>query len=171
MELRLILMRHAKSDWSSGATSDHARPLNKRGRRDAPRIGERLHDLGWWPELALVSSAKRTQQTWKYMQAHVGKSAELLVLDRLYHAGPRELSECLVTLDDTARVVLALGHNPGWQQAVYHFSANCVDMKTACAAMLSLETDGWHRAGHASGAWTLVNFVCPKDEATDEEAP
>ncbi|WP_204322083.1 histidine phosphatase family protein, partial [Streptococcus pneumoniae] len=60
---RLILLRHAKSDWPEGV-ADHERPLNGRGRRAAPLMGEAMVERGYVPERALVSSAKRTQETW-----------------------------------------------------------------------------------------------------------
>ena len=68
MRRRIIVMRHAKSSWKSGARDDHARPLNKRGRRDAPRIAARLAELGWVPERVISSDSERTRQTWARME-------------------------------------------------------------------------------------------------------
>ena len=61
MERRLIVMRHAKSSWKNESLRDHERPLNKRGRRDAPRIGEELASLGWVPQRVISSDATRDQ--------------------------------------------------------------------------------------------------------------
>ena len=64
MTRRLILMRHAKSDWGTG-DDDHDRPLNARGRGDAPRVGEALRELGWVPDLVVLSdSARTTVRSW-----------------------------------------------------------------------------------------------------------
>jgi hypothetical protein len=68
MQRRLMIMRHAKSAWSSDVASDHERPLNKRGRRDAPRVGKRLAKLGWVPEFVVSSDSRRTRETWERMQ-------------------------------------------------------------------------------------------------------
>ncbi|MBK6580418.1 MAG: histidine phosphatase family protein [Sandaracinaceae bacterium] len=71
---RLLLTRHAKSDWSTEAPDDHARPLNKRGRRDAPRVGALVQSLGWRPELVLCSSAQRALETLSGLR-RLGRSA------------------------------------------------------------------------------------------------
>jgi phosphohistidine phosphatase len=63
MTLRLILSRHAKSGWDDPDLSDHDRPLNARGRGDAPKVGAWLRAKGYLPDAALVSSARRTQET------------------------------------------------------------------------------------------------------------
>jgi phosphohistidine phosphatase len=63
MTRRLILLRHAKSDWPD--VPDRDRPLAKRGRRDAPRIGRWLHDHGYLPDVVICSPARRTEQTWE----------------------------------------------------------------------------------------------------------
>jgi phosphohistidine phosphatase len=67
MGKRLIIMRHAKSSWTSGASTDHQRPLNKRGRHAAPRIGARLRDIGWIPDMVIASDSERTRETWQRM--------------------------------------------------------------------------------------------------------
>jgi len=69
MQRRLMLMRHAKSAWQSQAPSDHERPLNERGRRNAPRVGKRLAELGWVPDHVIGSDSRRTRETWERMQA------------------------------------------------------------------------------------------------------
>jgi len=76
MSKRLIIMRHAKSSWTSGAATDHQRPLNKRGRRDAPRIGARLQHLGWLPDLVIASDSERTRETWQRMKVEFPHSIE-----------------------------------------------------------------------------------------------
>ena len=65
MRRRLIVLRHAKSAWDTDAATDHERPLNKRGRRDALRVAEKIAKLGWQPEQVISSDAERTRETWK----------------------------------------------------------------------------------------------------------
>ncbi len=67
MQRRIIVMRHAKSSWKSDAPDDHSRPLNRRGRRDAPRVAQELARRGWVPERVFSSDARRTRQTWEIM--------------------------------------------------------------------------------------------------------
>src|SRR5690606_1322492 len=83
---RLVLMRHAKSSWSDPTLEDHARPLNKRGKRDAPWAAERLVSLGFAPDVVLSSDSRRTRQTWKRM-APILPPADVTFTHALYHAG------------------------------------------------------------------------------------
>ncbi len=64
MTRRLIVMRHAKSSWKHAGLTDHQRPLNKRGRKDAPRVARALIERGWTPRRVLSSDAARTRETW-----------------------------------------------------------------------------------------------------------
>ena len=112
MTRRLIIMRHAKSDWDSGAETDHDRPLNHRGRRDAPRIAERLVALGWVPDYVVSSDARRTQETLERMLPEINDEPAVRLCRELYHAGAAELVDELVPLPDDVETVLALGHNP-----------------------------------------------------------
>ncbi|MCA9553286.1 MAG: histidine phosphatase family protein [Myxococcales bacterium] len=159
--LRLVLMRHAKSAWDSGAPTDHARPLNRRGQRDAPRVGQALAERGWWPELALVSDAERTEATWRAMAQGQAPTA-VQHHRRLYLAGVAELREILGLAPDSARTVLALGHNPGWEEALTWLSGADEPMKTACAALLSTDAEGWAAAVEAPGRFTLEAVIRPK---------
>ena len=140
---RLVLLRHAKSDWYSGAATDFDRPLNDRGRRDAPRVGRwlRLHALA--PDVVCCSSAHRTRQTLDLVGTELGLSeADLHYLGELYHAGEREITgivEDYLPVDGTLMVV---GHNPGMETALLEYcpdvqvSADGKLMPTAAVAVL-----------------------------------
>ena len=84
---RLIVMRHAKSSWSSGAQSDHQRPLNDRGRRDAPRVATALVDANWLPDLILSSDAQRTRETYDGMAVSFPGEISVQFLSSFYLAG------------------------------------------------------------------------------------
>ncbi|CUH78809.1 SixA phosphatase family protein [Tropicibacter naphthalenivorans] len=103
---RLILMRHAKSDWSA-FQDDHARGLNKRGRKSAVAMGDWLRTRGYLPDAILCSTATRTRETLDGLTL----GAPVTFLDSLYHAAPDTM------LDDlrgaTGDTVLMIGHNPG----------------------------------------------------------
>ncbi len=162
MTLRLIVMRHAKSDWDSNATTDHARPLNQRGRWGAPLVARDLVRLGWIPQAVRSSDSERTRETFARMQSEFPPNIDLLFTRSLYLAGAKELTKLLEDLDPSIRTVLALGHNPGWQSAVEYFSGESITMTTANAALLSLDSDDWTEGAQSSGCWELVDVLRPE---------
>ncbi|HCQ65927.1 MAG TPA: phosphoglycerate mutase [Rhodobacteraceae bacterium] len=110
MTLRLILTRHAKSSWAA-AMEDHERPLNLRGEKSALAVGKWLGKRGYVPELALVSSSKRTRQTWAFVSKSFDPTPKAIFCDALYHAEPSGLMEELQKT--RANSVMMIAHNPG----------------------------------------------------------
>ena len=163
MTLRLVVMRHAKSDWESGVASDHERPLNARGRAAAPKIAQRLVDLGWTPAVVRGSDSRRTRETFEFMRPELPEVEDVLFSRTLYLAGPRELVSVLVGLSETDTPVLALGHNPGWQEAVEYFAGTYIALTTGNAALLSIEADHWPDGLRREHHWKLVDVLRPKD--------
>ena len=162
---RLILMRHAKSAWNTDAPTDHARPLNKRGRRDAPRVAAALVDAGWTPDWVVSSDSERTRETFARMApALLDIDAARVRFDaRLYHAGPDELREVLAELPASALTVLTLGHNPGWEEALMWLSGADEVMKTATAAMLVTDAPDWAAATSAPGRFRMEEILYPRE--------
>lgn len=109
---QLLLLRHAKSSWDEGTISDHARPLNARGRVAALAMADQMRELGLAPDVVLVSSARRTLQTLEALQPIEG-SPIIEVMDDLYLAPWQRLIETLRAMPETARSVMLIGHNPG----------------------------------------------------------
>ena len=107
---RLMLLRHAKSDWPD--VPDHSRPLAKRGRHDAPVIGRWLHEHGYLPEAVICSSARRTRQTWELMAPELGGSPAVTFEQRAYDAGEMTLLYLARELPASCRAALLIGHNP-----------------------------------------------------------
>ena len=189
MERRLIILRHAKSAWDTDAPTDHARPLNKRGRRDAPRIGDRLRTLGWTPEVVYSSDSARTRETWRRMRASLGADHLKVHFTRaLYHAGIRAVREVLSTTDTAVATVMIIGHNPGWESVVEELTGRDERITTCNAALLTLGSDNvgadnvgadnvgadnvgadkvgadtWADAGNMDGCWTLHRILRPKE--------
>ncbi len=155
---RLILMRHAKSSWKDPTLGDHARPLNKRGRRDAPAMAERLAARGWVPELALVSDAARTEETWAWMAERLGEPPFHLI-PALYHGTLDAIRDAVQRYHGGCRTVLVLGHNPGWEEAVAELCGHTVIMKTANAALLRHHLP-WERALQRDD-WVLDALLVP----------
>ena len=109
MTLRLILMRHAKSDWDDPSQADHERPLNKRGRASAQAMGQWLRADGTVPDRALVSDAARTRETFARLAF---PNTLATFLPELYHAGAHRMMDVLQSAG-ADRCVLMVGHNPG----------------------------------------------------------
>lgn len=160
---RLIVMRHAKSSWSSGASTDHSRPLNERGRRDAPRIAARLVELNWQPEWILSSDAERTQETSELMADAWKQQVVTRFVRNLYHAGYDEVVAESVQVPDDVQTLLVLGHNPGWEDVVHAACGESVVMKTATAALLSGRGENWESALRDRGRWQLMEVLQPSE--------
>jgi phosphohistidine phosphatase len=157
---RLILMRHAKSSWNSEANDDHSRPLNARGRADAPRMGARLAELGWQPDTVLSSDSKRTTETYERLSGAFDAAPQARYTRALYCAGIRQLQPLLADLGEDATTVLVLGHNPGWSAAASWFSGSAIEMTTANAVLLTSTAATWSEA--VMGEWTLHDWIQPK---------
>ena len=156
-----MFMRHAKSAWKANVPTDHERPLNERGRRDAPRVGKRLAQLGWVPDLVLGSDSRRTQETWERMQESF-PNTPVRFTRALYAGGPAELRAEVARLAPDVRTVLLLGHNPGWEAAVKVLSAREVRMTTANVVLLEGEGGTWSEALRRS-RWIVAGVVRPKE--------
>ncbi len=112
-------MRHAKSAWDDAALTDHARPLNLRGRQSAEAMRHAMLELGLLPDLVLVSSARRTMQTMHLLEPW--EQAPLVeVIDVLYLADLAALLGVLHAVPDTLRSVMLIGHNPGLHELALH---------------------------------------------------
>lgn len=162
MEFRLIVMRHAKSDWDAGASTDHERPLNKRGRRDSPRVATRLMELGWGPDYVLSSDSQRTTETFQLM-APLLDAPEVVFLSALYHAGIGALQDAVVSVPEGTTTLMALGHNPGWQDCVHRLTGEYEPMTTANAALMTVDAESWASAITRHGDWQLEQIVRPKE--------
>lgn len=165
MKRKLILLRHAKSAWDTGAASDHERPLNKRGRRDAPRVAAKLAELGWLPERVYGSDALRSRQTWERMEDALspkGSSPKVKLTEKLYMADVDAIRKQLAKLDDETKVIMVIGHNPGWEEAAEKLTGKKVRLTTCNAVLLSTKADSWNDALSASD-WKVEQVVRPKE--------
>jgi len=109
----ITLTRHAKSSWDFAEVSDHNRPLNKRGHRDAPFMGKILREMDANPDLILSSSAVRAYSTAVFIATELRYSVDRIqTSSRVYHASAEDLLEVLKELDDDVASVFLVGHNP-----------------------------------------------------------
>jgi phosphohistidine phosphatase len=143
--------------------ADHARPLSKRGRRDAPRIASRLAEAGWLPDRTLSSDSRRTRETWDRMHEALG-TPPVDWLPSLYLATPATLFDALASLPSSDRCVVALGHNSGWEDAL-ELLGHREQMTTCNAAMLESSATDWPTA--LQGPWTLLGMLRPRPPNND----
>ena len=139
----LLIMRHAKSSWEEEGQSDHERPLNDRGLRDAPRMGEFLVKKGFTADAILTSSAKRARRTAEAVAQAMNRVEHVEAIDALYLADPLVYLASLRHLPEEARVVLIVGHNPGISEWASKLTRRMVEMPTAAVACVTLPIDDW----------------------------
>ena len=143
---QLLLIRHGKSDWDHPGLTDHDRPLNDRGLRDAPRIATALIGRGVRPDLIVSSTAVRALTTAQLIAGKMGYPPEnILEAPALYLAPPGVILRAIQQLDEAAGTVMIFGHNPGMHEAVYAFAAGeeVADFPTLAVARIEISAEHW----------------------------
>lgn len=139
----LLLMRHAKSSWKDEDLSDHERPLNKRGNKDAPLMGKLILEKELIPQLILSSSAVRARLTVKAIVECVNYQGQVEFLDEFYMAEPAVYLERLTSLPADIERVMIVGHNPGLEGLVQMLSQQVETLPTSALAYLVLPIQEW----------------------------
>ena len=164
---RLVLLRHAKSDWPEDV-ADHDRPLAARGRRDAPLVGRWLAAAGDLPDAVICSTARRARETWDLASAALAEASpaapDVRYEPRVYEATVLGLLMLVRELSDEHRVVAIVGHNPGIAELVVGLAAPPpqppASFPTAAVAVLGVP-GSWSNAGPAEAR--LLAFAVPAD--------
>ena len=167
---RLLLLRHAKSDWSVNVP-DNQRQLNKRGRKAAERMGRYIREEGLIPDRVLCSPAARATETWRLAQSHLDPAPEIEFVETLYDFGSgTNLLDVIRHYGDGADRLMVVGHNPsleglaslltrtGKQEAL---TAMHSKYPTAALAVIDFEFERWRDVAPASGI--LVSFTRPRE--------
>jgi phosphohistidine phosphatase len=142
----LLIVRHAKSSWDNADTSDIDRPLNDRGKRDAPAMAQRIIKTGLAIDRFVSSPAKRARQTAEYfVQAYGKKDKDIHFLPELYHASTATFKEVVGKLDDNDSIVALFSHNPGITAFVNLLTDTIrVDNMPTCAVFaVKASTEHW----------------------------
>jgi phosphohistidine phosphatase len=147
----LIVLRHGKSDWAGGEP-DHLRPLARRGRRQAPEAGRWLAHNVAAIDLAVVSPAERTRETWRLAGAELAVVPPVREDDRVYAATSRSLLGVVRELPPEVETVALVGHNPGVEELVESLTGRRVPMPTSALAVIDLPGP-WSTAGNAIAEW------------------
>ena len=160
----LIVVRHAKSSWAEAGLSDHDRPLNKRGFRDAPRMGTRLSAMGYHPQIVFSSTALRARTTAELLVAELGLTDGVIeTSEALYGAMPGEVLDQVGAFDDVHDTAMVVAHNPGITELVnYLGGSNIYNVPTCGVAILGVDGGGWQEfiPGNAS----LIHYDYPKSK-------
>ena len=159
------MIRHAKSSWSNPLQSDFERPLNERGKLEAPEMGKVLKDNNIIPDLIISSTAKRTKQTAKRIAEILGYSAgEIRWEEKLYHCIPSVFEELIFELGDTVKTVFIIAHNPGITEFVNELSAGfSIDNMPTCGIVgAHLTLDEWN--SFSTTEKKIFLFEYPKKE-------
>ncbi|MGI9317560.1 MAG: SixA phosphatase family protein [bacterium] len=165
---RLTLMRHAKSAWTDTGLADIERPLNQRGQKDAPAIGQWLKDRGERPSLILSSSAMRAKETARIVADQLGYPRDFLQTDsELYLAHPEQILAVLSQLEAGFNHILLCAHNPGITELSNTLCNTRID-NVPTGGIVGIEADikNWSDLSNARG--TLSFFQSPKALARGE---
>jgi phosphohistidine phosphatase len=142
----LTLVRHAKSSWKDTRLSDRERPLNKRGKRDAPVMGKRMIEHGIRPSLIISSPARRAWSTAKIIAAQISYPIEFLQReDGLYLASLDEILDIVIAQDNRINNLMVVGHNPGMSDFANFLSPGLTNnLPTAGVVSVQIDQDDWN---------------------------
>lgn len=142
----LTLVRHAKSSWNDTSLRDRERPLNKRGERDAPIMGKRIHEHGIRPSLIVSSPATRAWTTAKIIASELSYPLEFLQRDdSLYLASVEQILDVIVSQEEGFNSLMILGHNPGFTDLANFLSPGLThNLPTAGVVSVSIDQDNWN---------------------------
>ncbi|MET0571552.1 MAG: histidine phosphatase family protein [Pedobacter agri] len=161
MAKQLLLVRHGKSDWGNLDLKDFDRPLNKRGKENAPEMAERLVQRGFRFDLIVSSPAKRAKSTAKFF-AEAYQVNDIQYEESIYEANTTALLKVINGLDDNADTVIMFGHNPGFTDLANELSdADIYNIPTAGMMLMSFPFDSWKMVSRGTGE--LVFFDYPKN--------
>lgn len=172
---RLLMLRHAKAAPLAKGEADIDRPLAPKGRRAAPRMGAYLAAEGLIPDLALVSSAQRTRETWDLVGPSLGEVA-VRFEPQIYEASADRLLALLRGVEDGIGTLLIIGHNPGLADLAGRLTGQgdraaasrmARKFPTAALAVIEFDVEVWSEAAPRSGR--LDRFVTPKTLGADED--
>jgi phosphohistidine phosphatase len=157
---RLYLIRHAKSDWSNKELEDFDRPLNNRGKKNAPFMGDLLYKKNVFPDVIISSPAYRARETAKKIAKKVGYYEDILYNEYLYEASLKTLLEVLNFIADEYDDVFLIGHNPGLNLLAFYLVDFNERLPTCGIVEIEFDCDSWREATKKNAK--LISFEYPK---------
>jgi phosphohistidine phosphatase len=162
----VLLLRHAKSDWSNPSLPDFERSLAKKGLKDAPRMGKLLSRSNILPELIVSSPARRAVQTAELVAENCGYDRPIQLAERLYPGSPEEIMRIIQQLQPHIQTLLLIGHNPALEDSISAFicpARNCAfRVRVPTAAMLCFKCECSRWSELSNGAFTLSWMLTPR---------
>ncbi len=160
MRRELTLLRHAKSSWDDAQLKDRNRPLNERGERDAPVMGQRMLARGARPTLIITSPAVRARRTAQIIAREIGYPREFLQREEeLYLASPDEIVAVVARQDSSVRDVIVCGHNPGLTELANRLTgAGINNIPTTGVVVIGLNLSRWADLDGAQGELLLFDY-------------
>lgn len=158
----LVMLRHAKSDWTSPGQKDFDRTLNARGHRVAPRMGHKMNELEVHVDVILSSPAERAKLTAEYVAEQLNyDTSEIEYVEEIYEASIRSLLELVNNVDEEYDTVMMVGHNPSFTYLAEYLTGDEIgNMPTCGAVSINFEVTSWKEVSQNSGA--LNWFIFPK---------
>jgi phosphohistidine phosphatase len=146
----LLLLRHAKSSWKQPEQADHDRPLTKRGKKEAPKVGKYLKENDLVPDLILSSTARRAHDTAQAVAEECGFDGQVDLYQDLYLSDTTNYLDILRCLPDDAGRVLVVGHNPDVEGLLTLLTDVNEHMTTAALAVVDLPISSWQELSEAT---------------------
>lgn len=156
----LYLIRHAKSSWSDPSLSDFDRPLNKRGKRDAPFMGGRMASFAQRPEMIVSSPAKRARTTARIIGTHIGFSKkEITLVKKLYTFSSEPLLEAIRKTEDSISILALVGHNHGLTECAELLTSKLLGNVPTCGIVLiEFPLLSWNMVEAGKGKLLLFDY-------------
>ena len=140
---KLYIIRHAKSSWSDEKLDDFERPLNKRGKANAPMMGVRLKENGIMPDIIISSPAKRAKSTAEIIAKEIGYEKKVLFDENIYESSIDELRKILTALHDKNSTVFVVGHNPSLNDLANYYVGHEENIPTCGIVEIGFECERW----------------------------
>jgi phosphohistidine phosphatase len=157
---KLYIIRHAKSSRSDETLEDFERPLSKRGKANAPMMGERLKEKGIMPDIIISSPAKRAKSTAEIIAKEIGYEKKVLFDEKIYEASVDELCKILTSINDKNSAVFLVGHNPSLNDLAYYYVDHEANIPTCGIVEIAFECDTWADIEPKNAK--LLSFEYPK---------
>lgn len=156
----IYLVRHAKSSWSDSNIRDQDRPLNKRGKRDAPFMGKLLSDKGIEIDLLITSSAVRAVETAKLIANELSiKKNEIQIDERLYHPSTLDFLKVINEIDNSCESLMLFSHNPGITEFANFVSTNdFINIPTCGIVSLCFDIQNWRDLSNHRGQTIFYEY-------------
>lgn len=157
----LLVIRHAKSSWDIGTLNDFERPLNDRGKRDAPVMANRVKEKNILVDAFVASPAKRAKRTAElFIEAYQRNKEDIIFVSKLYHAAPDVFFEVIEELEDTFKTVALFSHNPGITAFVNMLTDDVTldNMPTCGVFAVNLQSASWKNFRKAKKEFLFFDY-------------